>query len=194
MPKLAQESEIEGRVSAPGRISAVAAQFGLKLANNDECREARAIAARLIGEGIASAETFAAVQAITRASIFVHYEGRSITGMLGLILLRPVGLRAVQSGTFDGVTPDPDVIARPGETPAACYGWGFAGVSEAGGGAAVKAAVAMQRLLFWRIPVFTRTATADGVRVILGKMGYQVYSVADPTLVWRPAALMAPAP
>jgi hypothetical protein len=184
--------ETEGRVSAPGRICGVAAEYGLKLADPGEIRAGREIAARLISEGIASAETFIAVQAITRASVFVYLEGRAVTGMLGLFLLRPAGLAAIDAGSFDAVNPDLTLVTRPGEMPAACYGWGFAGATNTGGGAAVKAAVALRNQLFWRIPVFTRTATADGVRVILGKMGYQKYREDDPTLVWLPPSEKAP--
>lgn len=194
MAAVARVAEMEGRISAPGRICGVAAEFGLKLANDAEIRDARAITAQRISDGIASPEVFSAVQAITHASLFVYLEGRAVTGMLGLFLIRPSGLRAIENGTFDGVNPDLDMVTRPGEIPAACYGWGFAGTTNLGGGAAVKAAVALRNRLFWRIPVFTRTATEDGVRVITGKMGYQVYSVSDPTLVWLPASQQAPEP
>ncbi|MGQ0533767.1 MAG: hypothetical protein ACT4OF_13910 [Caulobacteraceae bacterium] len=187
-------AETDGRVSAPGRICSVAAEFGLKLADDAEIREGRSITARLISDAIASPEVFSRVQAITRASVFVYREGRAVTGMLGLFLLRPAGLRAIEAGDFDAVNPDYDLIARPGEFPAACYGWGFAGTTNLGGGAAVKAAVALRDRLFWRIPVITRTATEDGVRVILGKMGYQKYSDSDPTLVWMPPSAEAPKP
>lgn len=183
----------EGRVSAPGLICAVAGEYGLKLAGDAEIREARTLTAKLISDGIATAEVFSRVQAITGASVFVYLEGRSVTGMLGLFLLRPAGLRAIEAGTFDAVTPNYDLITRPGEQPAACYGWGFAGTTQTGGGAAVKAAVALRNRLFWRIPVFTRTATPDGVRVITGKMGYQVYRKSDPALVWMPPSTEPPA-
>jgi hypothetical protein len=178
--------ETDGRVSAPGLICAVAAEFGMKLADASEIAEGRAITARLISDGIASTEVFCAVQTITRASVFVYREGRAVTGMLGLFLVGSAGLRAIEDGAFDAVKPNYDLITRPGEIPAACYGWGFAGSTNVGGGAAVKASVALRDRLFWRIPVFTRTATEDGVRVITGKMGYQVYKASDPTLVWMP--------
>lgn len=194
--KLAQSSqrtETEGRVSSPGVICHVAAEFGLKLAQEEEIRAAREIASRLISPNITSSGVFIAVQAITRASIFVYTEGRAISGMLGFFSMRPAGLRAIQAGTFDAINLDLDLVARPGEIPAACYGWGFAGTTDVGRGAAVKASVALRQRLFWKVPVFTRAATADGVRVIQGKMGYQVYSVADPSLVWLPASPTAPA-
>lgn len=194
MVGVAQIAEMEGRISAPGRICGVAAEFGLKLATDDEIAAAREITAQLISDGIASAGVFGAVQKITHASVFVYLEGRAVTGMLGLFLLRAAGLRAIEAGAFNGVNPDLDLVARPGEMPAACYGWGFAGTTDVGRGAAVKAAVAMRNKLFWRIPVFTRTATPDGVRVITGRMGYQVFTPNDPTLVWLPPSPEAPTP
>ena len=189
---LATTDQAEGRVNEPERICAVAALFGMSLAEEKDIVAGREIAARLIGEGIASVETFAAMQRLTRSSVFIFREDGEVTGMLGLFLLRPAGLRAVQAGEFDAVRPDVSLVASPGERPAACYGWGFAASTERGGSAAVKTAVALQQRLFWAIPTFTRTATPDGVRVILGPMGYQRYSKSDPSLVWRPPSLTAP--
>jgi hypothetical protein len=182
-----------GRANDPKLVAQVCAQFGLELASDDDIRAGRAIAARLIGEGIASANTFIAMQRITRASVFVLREEGVVTGMLGLFMLREAGLKAIEAGTFDAVNPNWSMVADPGEAPAAGYGWGFAASTEQGGRAAVKASVALQRQLFWGIPTFTRTATEDGVRVILGSMGYRVYRPDDPTLVWTPASPQRPA-
>jgi hypothetical protein len=190
---LTTADQADGRVNDPERIAEVAASFDLAPASDDDIRMGRQIAARLIGEGIAAADTFIAMQRLTRSSVFVYREEGAVTGMLGLFLLRPVGLRAIEAGVFDAVTPDMDMVARPGERPAACYGWGFAASTERGGAAVVRTAVALQERLFWAIPTFTRTATPDGLRVILGPMGYQRYSQSDPMLVWRPAAASAPA-
>lgn len=189
----AATSYSEGRVNDPRRVCDAAAVFGMKLAEEHEIAQGREIAARLISDGIASAATFIAMQRLTRSSVFVYLEDGAVTGMLGLFLVRESGLRAIQNGTFDSIAPDLALVALPGERPAACYGWGFAATTERGGAAAVKAAVALQQQLFWAIPTFTRTATPDGVRVILGPMGYQRYSASDPTLVWRPPAASAPA-
>ena len=178
--------EIEGRVSDAKRIVAVAGRFGMALATDDQIRAAREIAAKLISDGIASADTFIAVQTLTESSVFVFTESGRVTGMLGMFLLSERGLLAVKRGVFDAVAPDRAFVCQPGQPPAACYGWGFAATTEAGGRAAVKAAVALHDELFWAIPTFTRTATPDGVRVILGPMGYVRYRESDPTLVWLP--------
>lgn len=191
--ELVSSEHASGRVNDPDRICEVAASFGMALADEAEMAAGREIAARLIGEGIASAETFSAMQRLTGSSVFVYREEGRVTGLLGLFLLRASGLAAIQNGTFDAVNPDLAMVAPPGERPHACYGWGFAASTERGGSAAVRAAVAMQQRLFWAIPTFTRTATADGVRVILGPMGYQRYSPGDKTLVWRPPSRTAPA-
>lgn len=191
--KMASADPTAGRVNDPERICEVAADFGMALADESEMSDGRAIAARLIGDGIASAETFIAMQRLTRSSVFVYREDQRVTGLLGLFPLRASGLAAIQNGTFDAVNPDLEMVARPYERPEAVYGWGFAALTERGGSAAVRAAVAMHRRLFWGIPTFTRTATPDGVRVILGPMGYQRYSQSDKTLVWRPPSATAPA-
>lgn len=182
-----------GRGNDPKRVAEICAQFGLELARDDDIRAGRAIAAQLIGDGIATAETFIAMQRLTGASVFVLRENGVVTGMLGLFMLREAGLKAIEDGVFDAINPDWNMVALPGEEPAAGYGWGFAATTEAGGRAAVKASVALQRQLFWGIPSFTRTATPDGVRVILGPMGYRIYREDDPTLVWVEAARQRPA-
>lgn len=181
-----------GRANDPERIAAVCSQFGLELANDDDIRAGRAIAATLISDGIASADTFIAMQRYTGASVFVLREAGVVTGMLGLFSLRAAGLRAIEEGTFDAIDPDWGMVAVAGEEPAATYGWGFAASTEAGGRAAVKASVALHRQLLWGVPTFTRTATPDGVRVILGSMGYRIYRESDPTLVWIPASRERP--
>ena len=148
-----------GRGNDPKRIVAIAERFGLHLADDEEIAAARAIAAALISERIASIETFIAMQRLTRSSVFVIKDGGAVTGMLGLFMLRPAGLRALEQGVFDAVNPDWDAVAREGEEVAAGYGWGFAATTEAGGRAAVKTSVALQRELFCGVPAFTRTAT-----------------------------------
>jgi hypothetical protein len=184
----------EGRVSDPDRIVAVANRFGMTLATDDQIRAAREIAAQLIGDGIASVDTFIAMQTLTESSMFVFVESGGVTGMLGLFLLSDRGLRALERGVFDAITPEREYVCPPRQTPAACYGWGFAATTEAGGRAAVKTAVAVCEELFWAIPTFTRTATPDGVRVILGPMGYVRYRESDPTLVWLPPKAAAALP
>lgn len=182
----------KGRENLPERICDVTASFGLVLADLDQIRQARAISAALVGEGVAATETFVAVQQITQSSVFVYCENGAVTGVLGLFFLRQAGLDAIESGTFDAVNLDLDLIARPGEPPAAGYGWGFAATTQAGGRAVVKASAALRDKLFWGIPAFTRTATPDGVRVILGSLGYRPYGRGETTLVWMPALDAAP--
>ncbi|MBS0384332.1 MAG: hypothetical protein JSS00_03170 [Proteobacteria bacterium] len=179
-------------MSDPKRIVEVARRFGMTLATDAEIVAARAIAARLIGAGIAAADTFIAMQTLTESSVFVFCESDRVTGMLGMFLLSDRGLDAIERGVFDGITPDRDHVCQPYATPVGCYGWGFAAATEQGGRAAVKAAVALHDELFWAIPTFTRTATPDGVRVIRGSMGYEIYRETDPTLVWIPPRAPSP--
>lgn len=183
-----ERMEQAGLVNDPKRIVAVAAQFGLELASDPDIAAGRAIAANLISDGIASVDAFIAMQRLTGASVLVRRENGVVTGMLGLFTLRLAGLRAIEAGSFNAIDPDWSQVARPGEEPAASYGWGFAATTEEGGRAAVKTSVALHRQLLWGAPTFTRTATPDGVRVILGSMGYRIYRADDPTLVWIPAS------
>ena len=168
-------------------VLAVAAAYGLTPPGADEIGACRAIGATRISDAVVTEERFAAVQAITGASLFAFREEGVITGVLAFFFLRPAGLAALQEGRFDPQAFDLDLVARSDEPVAAAYAWGFAATTAAGGKAVVKGAAAIQEGLTWAIPVFTRVATDDGARVLYGNMGYVPVPGADPSLAVRPA-------
>ncbi|MFN7181038.1 hypothetical protein, partial [Hyphomonas sp.] len=48
----------------------------------------------------------------------------------------------------------------------------------------VAFADAVRREAFGRVPVFSRAATADGLRVLTGYLGYQPVPWGEPGVVW----------
>lgn len=166
-------------------VCALAEMFELRAASPEDIDEGRALAARLISEHLTSADILARVQAITGASLFVHREAGVITGVLGFFTVRPSGLSLLEAGGFDARDFDMDIIAREGEPPVGAYAFGVAASTKAGGSAIIRASAAIQEALFWSIPIYTRVATEDGARVLLGSLGFKRMDN-DETLVRRP--------
>lgn len=191
MQEIADIYDTSGRCTDVSLILEIARRFGMGPASGAEIEEGRAIAAALIHRGIADVETFKAVHRKTGYSVLVHRENSQVTGMLGLFFVDDEGYTMLKRGEFDAAHFDLDRVVAPGDKPVAGYGWGFAATTDAGGRAAVKTSVALQKALFWATPAFTRTATPDGVRVILGKMGYVPAPFGQPDLVWIPPATSA---
>lgn len=183
--------ELEALVDATGacasaaRVGAVAALFNLRLASHADIDAGHALAARLIAVDLAAPDQLAAVQDITGASLFVHAEQAQITGVLGFFGVRRRGLDLLETGRFDARNLDLDVVARAAEPPTAVYAYGVAASTKAGGSAIIRASAAIQEALYWAIPVFTRVASEDGARVLLGDLGF-VRVASDPSLVRRP--------
>lgn len=172
-----------GKCADPVRVASVAAAHELKVLDADGIVAARALAVGLLGDVVASAESFSAVQAIFPASLLGHYEIGALTGVLAAFPLNMLGLEQIHAGAFDAVRLDAALIARPGEVPAAYYGWGFAATTKAGGRAVVKASADIHRELYFATPTFARATTPDGLRA-LTSIGFR------PT-PWGDACLLA---
>ncbi len=150
-----------------------------------EIAKARDLAAALIGPDIATTETLSAVQAIRWGSVLVAEDPSGVSGVLATLLLRAGGRSAIESGRFDGVGVDLDLVSRPGETPAAFYAWGVA-ARDKDAARSLVAGAARLTWLFRFIPRFARAATAAGARTLTQRMGY--LPVSDSTgLFWLPA-------
>jgi len=166
MKVFAEASATQGRNTLPSHVAAVAAVHGLEALDADGIRDARALAAQLIGEGIATDGHLAALQAHFGASIFGLRQDGALCGLLAAFPLNEAGLEAVEQGRFNAVALDLALVARAGEQPTAYYGWGFAATNKDGARAVLKASVDIHRLLYWAVPTFARAVTADGVRAL----------------------------
>jgi hypothetical protein len=174
-----------GACADPARICAVASLFKLSLATPADIQAGLALAAQLISADVTSVEHLAAVQAVTGASLFVHKEAGAVTGVLGFFSARQSGLQALEAGGFDARDFDLDLVARPGEAPAAVYAFGVAASTKQAGSYVIRGSAGIQEALFWGVPIFTRVATEDGARVLLGSLGF-ARMANDPSLVRRP--------
>lgn len=108
-----------------------------------------------------------------------------MTGVLGLVPLRPAGLKAVEQHLFDAGNPPQEYLCAPGDPFAGLYGWGFAARGRRASARVVLGAMKIREHLS-DIPFFTRAATPAGVKVICGRMGYVPYPGAPDNLLWHP--------
>lgn len=155
-----------GANASPKAVAQTASLFGLELLDDAGIVEARALAARLIGEAIAPASSFIAVQQIFAGAVFGLRESGALTGVLAAFPLNQAGHEALTSGGFDAAVLDPLQVALPGHEPAAYYGWGFAASTKDGARAVMKASVEIHRQLYWAVPVYARAVTGDGERAL----------------------------
>lgn len=174
----------------PQAVIAACAGAGLRPLRPEEVAPARQAATARLGEGIASAACFGAVHELTGgAALFGYDHEAKLSGFLGGFPVRAAAVPQLLAGRFNGVEVDLDLVARPGETPAAWYGWGFTATGRRAAAAVVRGAQTVRDGLFWAVPAFTRAATGDGERVILGRLGYvRLPGSLDASMMWKPAA------
>ncbi|MCX7359771.1 MAG: hypothetical protein NT015_16740 [Alphaproteobacteria bacterium] len=186
MNLIAEASISDGRNTLPQNVAVVAARHGLEILDAEAIREARTLAAQLIGEGVATAECLIALQSQFGAALFGLRQEGALTGLLAAFPLNEAGLEALEHGAFDAVALDTALVARPGETPAAYYGWAFAATNQDGGRAVMMASVDIHRLLYWAVPTFARAVTADGSRA-LQRIGFRPHATQAALFVIAPA-------
>jgi hypothetical protein len=157
--------------------------LGMFDARLEEFGSVRAMAAALIGPGIASEEVLKTVFAHTGYGIYlVREEGRP-TGVVALIMLNATGLAAVEADLFDPLEPHLDCVALPHEAPTGVYAWGIAAATREAAKVAVAGAWAT-RSAAPNIPFFVRAATDAGRRLLTEKMPFTLYPGTTTDLLW----------
>lgn len=167
----------------PGEVARLARLHRLSLLDDAGVSAARDFAAKLVGDGVAPASVFIAVQRRAGAAVFGFHEKGTLTGVLAAFPVDAEGLQRLREGSFNAIDLDLDLVARPGETPAAYYGWGFAASTPNGGRAVVKASAQIHRELYWATPTFARAVTADGVRALTA-IGFRPVDGGGANLLW----------
>ena len=162
----------------------VLAELGLDIPREDELEQGRAIMAALIGDWIASVETITAVYRRNPLSFLFYREEGKVAGIIAFLLLRPAGLLAIATDSFNGVSPDLDLIAGLDETPLAGYGWALAAKSRKSASAALLGMERVRTQLYPNIPFFARAATPDGRRVACGRLRYIPFPRSTTGMLW----------
>lgn len=156
----------------------------LEPASWSEMTNVHALAQDMIGGEMADVATLRRVQAHMGAVVYIYREGLEITGFLASLLLTAKGQRALISGRFNGLDPALAHLCRPGEQPVAAYGWGYAGRTRRACAAVIRGAILGRRELCPELPFFTRGTTADGARLLSGRLDCQPFPVDQPGLYW----------
>jgi hypothetical protein len=168
----------------PHRLPEVLAELGLDYGTVEELPVARAMMAKLMGDWIANLDTIGAVYRRNPASMIVYRENGQCTGILSYLVLRPAGLLSIATDKFNGVNPDLDFIAGPDEAPLAGYGWALAATTRKAAAAVLVGLDKVRRDLHPNIPFFARAATADGKRVLCGRLRYIPFPRSETGMLW----------
>ena len=159
-------------VCNPDAIRQCVARDGLVPMNGAVLPAAGELAGAAVGPSIVRRADFLAVDTISGCTAFAYLGREGFAGALAVIPLRRQGLEALRADRFNGVRPDLDMVARPGEAAAAIYGWGIVGSGPRSRAAVLRAVDRLRRELTFEVPWYCRAATDDGARVILGRLGY----------------------
>lgn len=176
-------ARLDGKCSEPSAVTEVARAYGFDLLEAPELPLARALAAEVLGDEIASLQSYQTVRSHYGAGIYGFREEQRLTGLSASFALNAQGLRQLKRGQLDSLELDRTLLAAPGEAPAAYYGWGFLGVTRRAAANVVILSRAIHRRLFWATPTYTRAVTEAGMRACLS-LGFVHAPGAEPTLLW----------
>lgn len=177
-----------GITADPKIINHYASHYGLEPAKNSELDEIGRFIRKMMNTETAPIEVLAKVHEKTGFSLLVHHEDNGkISGVMASYNLTPAAHRDLKKGRFDTMNVDLHGICGPDETPDASYGWGFAANTRKGVEAVVCGAMGLNEDIVWGLDRYTRSATDEGMRLNLGKMGYTEVTWDDPSLVTIPA-------
>lgn len=151
----------------------VAAQFGFRAVLPAEFPAARRMAGRRMGHEVSSSRTFRAVQLVQPLSCICFCEGGEITGVIGILLLRPAARPLLASGRFDGVNVDLGLLTRAEEVPAIGYGWGMAASTKPAGAAIIAVTQAFRAGPLAEFVFITKAVTPVGRHVSITRFGYR---------------------
>ena len=170
-------------------VAAVLAHRDIHPARADEISEARDMAARRIGSAIVGSDALQQVQDRSGSALFVTRGPSGLTGVLAIIPLTLDGLRALETGQFDGLSPKLEQITSAGEEPAALYVWGIAAVRKMAGAWLSNGLLAVFDEAVPHLPIFATPATPQGDH-LLRRVGFESYPGSSTGLLRRePAAL-----
>ena len=170
-------------------IRDVLAAYGAMPAAPDEVPLAQALAARRMKGPVASPEAMEAVRRRSGVGVLVAREGGEIAGVMGFVLLSPIGRASVIADRFDALDPEAADVCSRRDEPAAIYGWGIATISHTATKTLVEAACAMGRQVTPHLRWYMRVVTADGERLIMKRQGWRRVPRSRPGLIWQPSLL-----
>ncbi len=155
-------------------------RYAVRIADEKELPELAALAERHI-PGIANrCESARLVHSHHRGSVLAVVREERIVGAAALLYLNCAGLAQLRSGTFSYGAPKVDVLAPPGESPAAIYFWALC-LPAVTIGAMGNVMRWLQRPLYRQADIFARPGTIGGVR-FMRDTGFVVSAFRTPDL------------
>jgi len=144
--------------------------FGWRLAKSSEHVEMMALAEKLLGSQLTSAETIEWIHSVTGSTSWIC--GDPIDGIFIIVPVSPAGLEAIQTGEFDPSGPEKSHLAALGQTCSGVYVGAYAGATHEARKNVMMATVTMRVEGYGQVPAFARGATDDGVRS-MESLGFQ---------------------
>ena len=144
---------------------------GFEPATGDEIAAGRDIAARLVGEDIATAATMQRVHDRAGGACFILRDAGGPAALFSLIPLAEAARPLLAAGRLEAIDPPDAIVAAPGDPVIGLYVWGAAGLTWRGRKACVAAALALTREAHPDLPLYAKAASSDGERVLQGRLG-----------------------
>jgi len=124
-------------------------------------------AERAIGVSLAAEAPVARVMRAHPDSLWSFWTGGRLVGGFAMLMLNSQGLEALVQDRIDLADPPADVLAVPGQRPAAIYVWAVLGAAAASEGIA-RVIFRLRQHPYERSDVFALPATGDGLRFMRG--------------------------
>jgi hypothetical protein len=163
---------------------AALAEFDISAARPGEVAEARALAARLIGGDMATAETIARIHQRTGAGLFIIREHGAVAGLLAFLLLSQRGRTALLKGALDTLAPAPDHVIETGEDAAGVYSWAIAAANHGVAQSLVRGHERMRHVAAAHLPFYLRPVTPQGRRLAVTRLGFRPLPGSKSGLFW----------
>jgi hypothetical protein len=138
-------------------------RYLVRIADDKELPELAALAERHIPAIINACEIACKIHLHDRGSVLAVIRDKRIVGTVACLYLNITGLAQLRSGTFSFGAPKVDVLALPGESPAAIYAWALC-LPATTIGAIGNVMHWFQRPLYRQADVFARPGTTGGMR------------------------------
>ena len=139
------------------------ADFGFRLAADEEVGATLELATRLLNQELAPVETVRRFHRHAGGAVWVLADDE-IKGFILSLLLTGLGEAALRQGHFTPSDPDPAHICRPGEAAYGVYCWVYGGVDRDARRAVMTASAVLRVEMLPMLPTFARGATEDGAR------------------------------
>jgi hypothetical protein len=183
-------------LSRPAATTGARTAAMLKLANSlgfaapspVEISQARALAAALMRQQVASVEAYLSVQQIQPASTLVYRQDGEVTGVVANLLLRHSAVAMLRTGRFDGMAIALDLLSRSDERPDLYYIWGIAGATQRASAAVAGLTIRLRYEPLADLDAYALAATPMGRRLGVTRLGFRPLRHADDNLIMSPRA------